>query len=78
MPRVLKARDGVSMSPPRRPQICPICGEPGDGVTWCAKCANDFSDRRSMGESVDKMAEWAAKLGRNFERLRNHKKAMGT
>ena len=62
------------MSPPRRPQICPICGEPGDGVTWCAKCASEFDDLwRYAGRRT--AAEWAAKRGRNFERLRNRKKA---
>ena len=55
---------------PRRPQICPICGEPGDGVTWCGKCLEAWSEPACTKHGI---AEWAAKRGRNFERLRNRK-----
>ena len=69
----------------RRPQICPICGEPGDGVTWCEKCeetirkavANTLDRLRNLKKSntpIAEIIELAAKRGRNFERLRNRKR----
>jgi uncharacterized membrane protein YvbJ len=61
---------------PRRPPICPICGEPGDGVSWCDKCNAEIGGADSHNDRS--IAEWAAKRGRNFERLRNRKRGQKT